>query len=46
MLGTTVGQVELDGLGEHRLDPVGGVPQALLLGVGLDEGDMVGRRAR
>ncbi len=40
-----VGQVELDVIGERRLLGVLVVPQALLLGVGLDERDLLGRAA-
>ena len=37
-------QVEFEGLGEHRLFHAGLDPEALLLGVGLDQGDAFRRR--
>ena len=39
--GLHVGQVERGVLGEDRLDPVGGVPEPLLLRVGLDQGQLL-----
>ena len=43
--GSTVAEVELERVGEGRLLGVLVVPQALLLGVGLDERDLLGRAA-
>ena len=43
--GDDLGEVELEPLGVARLG-LGVVPEALLLGVGLDEGDLLRRRGR